>query len=62
MAFAALGPRARCTSHFVVCTKHCSITNAPGGRPVHTAGCNFVKIFATPGWRNSLQTYSRQYQ
>ena len=27
----------------------------------HTAGCNFVRVFATPGWRTSSQTYSRQY-
>ena len=28
---------------------------------IHTTGCNFVKIFATPGWRNRSQIYSRQY-
>ena len=28
----------------------------------HTAGCNKLKEFATPGWRISLRTYSRQYQ
>ncbi len=28
----------------------------------HTAGCNWLKISATPGSRTSLQTYSRQYQ
>ena len=27
----------------------------------HTAGCNKLKEFATPGWRISLRTYSRQY-
>ena len=27
----------------------------------YTAGCNYFKISATPGSRNSLQTYSRQY-
>jgi hypothetical protein len=27
-----------------------------------TVGCNYFKIFATPGSRNSLRTYSRQYE
>jgi hypothetical protein len=29
-------------------------------RRPQTVGYNFVRIFATPGWRNSSQTYSRQ--
>ncbi|QGA82666.1 hypothetical protein LC1Hm_1621 [Halomicrobium sp. LC1Hm] len=29
------------------------------GRRSDTAGCTFVKIFATPGWRNRSQMYSR---
>ena len=28
---------------------------------LYTAGCNKLKEFATPGWRISLRTYSRQY-
>ena len=32
------------------------------GQMIHTAGCNKLKEFATPGWRISLRTYSRQYQ
>ncbi|WP_128226486.1 hypothetical protein [Halobacteriaceae bacterium SHR40] len=31
-------------------------------RWVDTAGCKFVKICATPGWRNSSVSYSRQYE
>jgi hypothetical protein len=27
-----------------------------------TVGCNCFKILSTPGSRNSLQTYSRQYE
>ncbi|WP_229126269.1 hypothetical protein [Halapricum desulfuricans] len=27
-----------------------------------TAGCKFVKIFATPGWRIPSVCYSRQYE
>jgi hypothetical protein len=27
-----------------------------------TAGCKFVKIRDTPGWRNSSVSYSRQYE
>ncbi|QSG10100.1 hypothetical protein HSR122_2726 [Halapricum desulfuricans] len=30
-------------------------------RMADTAGCNKLKEFATPGWRISLRTYSRQY-
>jgi hypothetical protein len=26
-----------------------------------TVGCDYFKIFGTPGYRNSLQTYSREY-
>jgi hypothetical protein len=29
---------------------------------IHTVGYNYVKIFATPGWRNTSRDYSRQYQ
>jgi len=28
----------------------------------HTAGCKYVQIFATPGWRILSKWYSRQYQ
>ena len=27
----------------------------------YTAGCNITEEFATPGWRISPRTYSRQY-
>ncbi|QSG07540.1 hypothetical protein HSR122_0122 [Halapricum desulfuricans] len=36
-------------------------TTTPG-RATDTAGCNKLKELATPGWRISLRTYSRQYE
>ncbi|GGJ00154.1 hypothetical protein GCM10008995_07500 [Halobellus salinus] len=30
--------------------------------PFHTVGYNYVKIFDTPGCRNTSRDYSRQYQ
>jgi len=59
----------------VVAATHCShgwgdhdVTTLVGFDPlspyetrtvIHTAGCHFVRIFATPGWRNRSQMYSR---
>ncbi|QCD65582.1 hypothetical protein GBQ70_08000 [Halomicrobium sp. ZPS1] len=38
-------------------------TASTGSAPssTDTAGCNCFKVFATRGSRNSIQTYSRQY-
>ena len=37
-----------------------SLQEADKETTIETAGCNCLKISATPGSRNSLQTYSRQ--
>jgi len=39
-----------------------SLQEADKETTIDTAGCNCLKISATPGSRNSLQTYSRQYE
>ena len=42
-----------------------AVARTPDGQtapPAHTAGCEFVEIFATPGWRIPSVCYSRQYQ
>jgi hypothetical protein len=44
-----------CTSTEAACCRVCKSVS-------DTAGCNWLKISATPGSRNSLQTYSRQYE
>jgi hypothetical protein len=39
-----------------------SLQEADKETTIDTAGCNCLKISVTPGSRDSLQTYSRQYE